>query len=91
MNLKFFFVFTKDEPEVLLGTDHGANPVEYALTALAGCVTTTLVYYAAAKGIKINKVCSNCLSRMCNYNSCLLCCSKWHKNKQSRINIRRRH
>ncbi len=50
------YVFTKDEPEVLLGTDHGANPVEYALTALAGCVTTTLVYYAAAKGIKINKV-----------------------------------
>jgi len=50
------FVFTKDEPQVLLGTDHGANPVEYALTALAGCVTTTLVYYAAAKGVKIHKV-----------------------------------
>jgi uncharacterized OsmC-like protein len=50
------FVFTKDEPEVLLGTDHGANPVEYALTALAGCLTTTLVYWAAAKGVKINKV-----------------------------------
>ena len=50
------FVFTKDEPPVLLGTDHGANPVEYALTALAGCVTTTLVYYAAAKGVKIKKV-----------------------------------
>ena len=50
------FVFTKDEPPVLLGTDHDANPVEYALTALAGCVTTTLVYYAAAKGVKINKV-----------------------------------
>ena len=50
------FVFTKDEPPVLLGTDHGANPVEYALTALAGCVTTTLVYYASAKGVKINKI-----------------------------------
>ena len=50
------FVFTKDEPEILLGTDHGANPVEYALTALAGCVTTTLVYYAAAKGVKLNRV-----------------------------------
>ncbi len=50
------FVFTKDEPPVLLGTDHGANPVEYALTALAGCLTTTLVYWAAAKGIKLNKV-----------------------------------
>lgn len=50
------FVFTKDEPPVLLGNDHGANPVEYALTALAGCVTTTLVFHAAAKGIKINKI-----------------------------------
>ena len=50
------FVFTKDEPPVLLGKDHGANPVEYALTALAGCVTTTLVFHAAAKGVKINKV-----------------------------------
>ena len=50
------FVFTADEPPVLLGTDHGANPVEYALTALAGCVTTTLVYYASAKGVKINKI-----------------------------------
>ncbi len=50
------FVFIKDEPPVLLGTDHGANPVEYALTALAGCVTTTLVYYASVKGIMINKV-----------------------------------
>ena len=50
------FVFTKDEPPILLGTDHGANPVEYALTALAGCVTTTLVYWAAAKGVKLNKV-----------------------------------
>ena len=50
------FVFTKDEPPVLLGTDQGANPVEYALTALAGCVTTTLVYYAAAMGVKLNRV-----------------------------------
>ena len=50
------FIFTKDEPQVLLGNDSGANPVEYALTALAGCVTTTLVYWAAAKGVKLNKV-----------------------------------
>jgi len=50
------FVFTKDEPPVLLGSDHGANPVEYALSALAGCVTTTLVYYAAAMNVVIHKV-----------------------------------
>lgn len=27
-----------DEPESLGGTDHGANPVEYVLAALAGCL-----------------------------------------------------
>lgn len=42
------FVFEKDEPPVLLGKDHGANPVEYALAALNGCLTTTLIYHAVA-------------------------------------------
>ena len=41
---------------MLLGEDKGPNPVEYALTALAACVTTSLVYHAAAKGIKLNAV-----------------------------------
>ena len=50
------FVLEKDEPQVLLGTDRGANPVEYALTALAGCLTTTLVCFAAAQGIELNEV-----------------------------------
>ena len=50
------FVFDKDEPPVLLGKDLGANPVEYALAALNGCLTTTLIYHAAAQGIKIEKV-----------------------------------
>jgi len=50
------FVVQKDEPPVLLGTDTGANPVEYVLAALAGCLTTSLVYHAAAKGIKIDEV-----------------------------------
>jgi uncharacterized OsmC-like protein len=50
------FVFEKDEPPVLLGKDHGANPVEYALAALNGCLTTTLIYHAAAQGIKIEEV-----------------------------------
>lgn len=50
------FVMRKDEPPVLLGTDKGANPVEYALAALAGCLTTTLVYHAAAQGIEIEEV-----------------------------------
>jgi uncharacterized OsmC-like protein len=50
------FVLDADEHPVLLGTDKGPNPVEYALTALAGCVTTTIVYHAAAKGIDIRGV-----------------------------------
>ncbi len=50
------FVFDNDEPAVLLGEDNGANPVEFVLHALAGCLTTSLVYHAAAQGIKIEAV-----------------------------------
>ncbi|MCE2505329.1 MAG: OsmC family protein [Nitrosopumilaceae archaeon] len=49
-------VFVKDEPSVLLGNDNGANPVEYLLAGLAGCVTTSLVAHAAARGIKIDSI-----------------------------------
>ncbi len=50
------FVFEKDEPPVLLGQDHGANPLEYALAALNGCLTTSFIYHAAAQGIKIDEL-----------------------------------
>lgn len=50
------FVFDADEPSVLLGDDAGANPVEYALKALAGCLTTSLVYHAAARGVELESV-----------------------------------
>ena len=50
------FVLDADEPPILLGKDHGPNPVEYALTALAACVTTSIVYHAAAKGIAIRSM-----------------------------------
>ena len=50
------FFFEKDEPPVLLGEDHGANPIEYVLAALDGCLTTSLIYHAAAQGIKIDEV-----------------------------------
>jgi uncharacterized OsmC-like protein len=50
------FVLDNDEPDVLLGTDRGANPVEYVLHALAGCLTTSLVYHAAARGIRVQEV-----------------------------------
>ena len=49
-------VFIKDEPPVLLGSDKGANPVEYLLAGLAGCITTSLVAHAAARGVKIDSI-----------------------------------
>jgi uncharacterized OsmC-like protein len=48
------FVFTNGEPPVLLGDNEGANPVEFLLHALAGCVTTTFVLHAMARGIAIH-------------------------------------
>ncbi len=48
--------FEIDEPPVLCGGNLGANPVEYLLVALSGCLTTSLVAHAAAKGIGLNKV-----------------------------------
>ena len=50
------FVFDNDEPVTLLGEDNGANPVEFVLHALAGCLTTSLVYHAAAQGVRIDAV-----------------------------------
>jgi len=50
------FRLDADEPPLLLGTGQGPNPVEYLLTALAACVTTSLVYHAAAKGIALKSV-----------------------------------
>jgi uncharacterized OsmC-like protein len=50
------FVYTNGEPPVLLGKNEGANPVEYLLHALAGCVTTTVVLHATARGITIHKM-----------------------------------
>ncbi|MFL2546881.1 MAG: OsmC family protein [Candidatus Rariloculaceae bacterium] len=50
------FEFTNGEPPVLLGGNEGANPVEFLLHALAGCVTTTTVLHAAARGIQIERL-----------------------------------
>ena len=43
-------------PSRLTGEDLGANPVEHLLNALAGCLTSTLVYHAAIRGIKIDEL-----------------------------------
>ncbi|HEX2257957.1 MAG TPA: OsmC family protein [Afifellaceae bacterium] len=50
------FEFTNGEPPVLLGHNEGANPVEFLLHALAGCVTTTFVLHAMARGVQIQEL-----------------------------------
>lgn len=50
------FEMEADEPPPLLGEDNGPNPVEYLLTALAGCLTGSLIYHAAVRGIEIRGV-----------------------------------
>jgi uncharacterized OsmC-like protein len=50
------FAFVNGEPPILLGHNEGANPVEFLLHALAGCVTTTTVLHAAARGIEIESL-----------------------------------
>lgn len=49
-------VFEIDEPPVLCGTNLGVNPVEFLLVALSGCLTTSMIAHAAARGIEIRKV-----------------------------------
>ena len=50
------FLVETDEPSVLLGKDRAPNPVEYLLHALAACLTTSMVYHAAARGIQIEEI-----------------------------------
>ncbi len=45
------FKFVVDEPATLGGTDHGPNPVEYVLAALAGCLN--VVGHVVAKEMKM--------------------------------------
>jgi uncharacterized OsmC-like protein len=49
-------VMRADEPLILAGGDNGANPVEFLLSALASCVTTSMVAHAAVRGIHINSL-----------------------------------
>jgi uncharacterized OsmC-like protein len=50
------FVLDAGEPAILLGSDTGPNPAEYLLHALAACLTTSLVYVAAARGVHLTEV-----------------------------------
>jgi uncharacterized OsmC-like protein len=49
-------MFDLDEPPILCGHNKGTNPVEYLLVALSGCLTTSMVAHAAARGIELKKV-----------------------------------
>jgi uncharacterized OsmC-like protein len=49
-------ILEADEPDVLLGRDQAANPVEHLLHALASCVTTSMIYHAAVRGIAVEEV-----------------------------------
>jgi len=50
------FTLHSDEPRILAGDDTWPNPVEHLLNALAGCLTTSLIYHAAIRGIKIEEL-----------------------------------
>ena len=48
------FKMTIDEPEALGGTNEGANPVEYILAALSGCLNVVGHLIASEMGFKLN-------------------------------------
>ena len=48
------FVLDADEPPVLLGENRAPNAPEYVLHALAACLTGTIIYHAAARGIVLD-------------------------------------
>src|SRR3954466_8239116 len=50
------FTIDAGEPAILLGSDTGANPAEHLLHALAACLTASLVYIAAARGVRLTEV-----------------------------------
>ena len=50
------FELDAGEPAILLGTDTGPNPAEYLLHALAACLTTSIVYVAAARKVRLTSV-----------------------------------
>ena len=50
------FQIDAGEPAILLGSDTGANPAEFLLHALAACLTTSIVYVAAARKVALTSV-----------------------------------
>jgi uncharacterized OsmC-like protein len=58
------FEIDAGEPAILLGSDTGPNPAEFLLHALAACLTTSIVYIAAARKVKLTSVESTLIGHM---------------------------
>ena len=50
------FELDAGEPPILIGENEAPNPAEQLLHALAACLTTSLVYVAAARGVRLTRV-----------------------------------
>ncbi|MGI9228168.1 MAG: OsmC family protein [Gammaproteobacteria bacterium] len=50
------FTIDADEPVIAAGQDSAPNSMEYLLHALGTCLTGTLVYHAAVRGIEIEAI-----------------------------------
>jgi uncharacterized OsmC-like protein len=50
------FVLEADDPPVFLGEDRASTPVEFLLHSLAACLTSSIIYKAAARGIRVESV-----------------------------------
>ena len=50
------FELDAGEPPILLGENTGPNPVEFLLHSLAACLTTSIVYVAAARNVRLTSV-----------------------------------
>jgi uncharacterized OsmC-like protein len=50
------FVLDADEPTIAAGQNRAPNSIEHVLHALASCLTGTLIYHAAVRGIEVEAV-----------------------------------
>jgi len=49
-------VVESDVPALLRGGDRAMDPLEHLLSAIGACITTTVVWHAAARGIHVNGI-----------------------------------
>lgn len=56
VGIRNFTPIVADEPEILGGTDKGANPVEYLIGAVGSCFAITFEVMASQKGIDLEMV-----------------------------------